>query len=47
MKDILEPIRQLPFIECGQEAAKYFAFDEGYTFLNHGRTRQISTTFAQ
>ncbi|KAG9600106.1 PLP-dependent transferase, partial [Aureobasidium melanogenum] len=25
-----------PTIECGQEAAKHFAFDEGYINLNHG-----------
>ncbi|KAH0039262.1 PLP-dependent transferase, partial [Aureobasidium melanogenum] len=25
-----------PKIECGQEAAKHFAFDEGYINLNHG-----------
>ncbi|WPB04230.1 uncharacterized protein RHO25_008875 [Cercospora beticola] len=34
---LLEEIRRLKSIECGSEEAKTsFAFDEGYTFLNHG-----------
>ncbi|KAG9665233.1 PLP-dependent transferase, partial [Aureobasidium melanogenum] len=31
-----EEILDLPLIECGQEAATRFAFDEGYINLNHG-----------
>jgi hypothetical protein len=27
-------------IECGEEAAKHFAFDAGYINLNHGQLNQ-------
>ena len=32
----IEAIRSLPAIECGEDAAKYFAFDKKYRNLNHG-----------
>ena len=32
----MEAIEALPTIECGEEAAKYFDFDEGWRNLNHG-----------
>lgn len=34
--DPLAVIRHLKPIECGEEAAKHFAFDTGYLNLNHG-----------
>lgn len=36
-EDFLEIIRKTEPFECGSDIAKaHFAFDEGYTFLNHG-----------
>lgn len=37
--DILAEIKQLGSIECGEEAAKHFAFADGYKNLNHGWSR--------
>ena len=33
----MEEIRRLKGIECGEEAAKHFSFDEGFRNLNHGK----------
>lgn len=33
---MMEAIEALPAIECGEDAAKYFDFDEGWRNLNHG-----------
>lgn len=44
---LLEGIRRLKSIECGSEEAKAsFAFDQAYTFLNHG-ARQIDCKHKQ
>lgn len=32
----MEAIEALPAIDCGEDAAKYFDFDEGWRNLNHG-----------
>ena len=34
--DPLAEIRDLESIECGEDVAHHFSFDEGYTNLNHG-----------
>lgn len=36
MDEVLTPIRDLAPFECGEEAAKHFAFDVDYLNLNHG-----------
>jgi hypothetical protein len=32
----MDEIRKLASIECGEDAAKHFSFDEGFRNLNHG-----------
>ena len=29
-------------IECGEDAAKYFAFEDGYRNLNHGEVAKLN-----
>lgn len=36
-------IRELGPIECGEDAARYFGFDEGYRNLNHGEFQKPLT----
>lgn len=36
LDEVVAGIRGLGSIRCGEEAAKYFAFDKGYRNINHG-----------
>jgi len=38
-----QTMEDLKTIECGQEAAKHFAFVEGYVNLNHGQLNRPNT----
>lgn len=38
----IDELEEMGTIECGKEAAKHFAFGDGYRNLNHGRSRQPS-----
>ena len=41
ISDPLVTIQRLSPIECGEEAATHFLFDEGYINLNHGTNHTL------
>ena len=45
--DPLAEIRNLEPIECGEDAAKHFSFDEGYANLNHGMSKAGSLEYLE
>jgi len=37
----IDDLEEMGTIECGKEAAKHFAFGDGYRNLNHGMSRLV------